>query len=95
MKDKTVAYLLWFFLGTLGVHRMYCGKWLTGILWFFTFGLFGFGWLLDLFLTSRMVDIANCIYQSKYPFYNNFSFNINNQPINNNIDGNNLPPDWK
>lgn len=77
MKDKTVAYLLWFFLGTLGVHRMYCGKWLTGILWFFTFGLFGFGWLLDLFLTSGMVDYANCIYLSKYSRSNNFSFNIN------------------
>ncbi|MBX4133664.1 NINE protein [Frischella sp. Ac48] len=66
MKDKSLAYILWFFLGVLGVHRMYCGKWITGIIWFLTCGLFGIGWLLDVFLTSRMVDYANAIYKSKY-----------------------------
>lgn len=66
MKDKSLAYILWFFLGVLGVHRMYCGKWITGIIWFLTWGLFGIGWLLDVFLTSRMVDYANAIYKSKY-----------------------------
>lgn len=51
MKSKGVAYLLWFFLGLWGIHRMYCGKWISGFIWLFTFGLFGIGWFLDFFLT--------------------------------------------
>lgn len=61
MKSKGVAYLLWFFLGWAGVHRMYCGKWVSGLIWLFTFGLLGVGWFIDLFLTSGMVDMANAI----------------------------------
>lgn len=46
-KDKWVAFVLAFFLGYLGVHRFYEGKTGTGILWLFTGGLFGIGWLVD------------------------------------------------
>lgn len=59
MKSKFIAFLLWLFFGYLGFHRMYCDKWGTGILWLLTCGLFGFGWFIDLFLISNMVDIAN------------------------------------
>ena len=61
MKSKGVAYLLWFFLGWAGIHRFYCGKWFTGLIWMFTFGRLGVGWFLDLFLTSGMVDMANLL----------------------------------
>ena len=30
-RNTLIGYLLWFFLGHLGVHRMYVGKWLTGV----------------------------------------------------------------
>lgn len=50
---------MWFFLGWAGVHRFYCEKWLTGLIWLLTFGLFGVGWFIDLFLTAGMVDHAN------------------------------------
>ena len=30
-KSVGIAYLLWFFLGTLGVHRFYLGQWATGL----------------------------------------------------------------
>lgn len=46
-KNKWVAFLLCFFLGTLGVHRFYEGKIATGILWLLTAGLLGIGWLVD------------------------------------------------
>lgn len=47
-KNKWVAFLLCFFLGYLGIHRFYEGKIGTGILYFFTGGLFGIGWFVDL-----------------------------------------------
>jgi TM2 domain-containing membrane protein YozV len=65
MRNKGIAYVLWFFLGFMGIHRMYCGKWITGFVWLFTCGVFGIGWFLDLFLTSGMVDYANLIDNSK------------------------------
>jgi len=51
--SKTVGYLLWMF-GFTGAHRFYYGKTASGILWFFTFGLFGIGWLVDAFLIPAM-----------------------------------------
>jgi TM2 domain-containing membrane protein YozV len=45
----TVGYLLWIF-GFTGAHRFYFGKPITGTIWFFTLGLLGIGWLVDLFL---------------------------------------------
>lgn len=47
-KDKKVALLLCVFFGQLGVHRFYEGRIGTGILWMFTLGLFGIGWLADI-----------------------------------------------
>ncbi|MCL1881592.1 MAG: NINE protein [Oscillospiraceae bacterium] len=46
-KDKWLAFWLCFFLGYLGIHRFYEGKIGTGVLWLFTFGLCGIGWLVD------------------------------------------------
>lgn len=46
-KNKWVAFVLAFFIGYLGAHRFYEGKIGTGLLWFFTGGLFGIGWLVD------------------------------------------------
>jgi len=61
MKDKTIAYLLWCgcFLGVCGLHRIYNGKYGTGFLWLFTFGLAGIGQAIDLFTIPGMVEDAN------------------------------------
>ena len=50
---KTLGYILWLF-GFTGSHRFYYGRPVTGTIWFFTFGLFLVGWLIDLFLIPRM-----------------------------------------
>ncbi len=47
-KKKWVAFFLCLFLGPLGIHRFYVGKIGTGIIWLFTVGFFGIGWVLDL-----------------------------------------------
>lgn len=51
--SKTIGYLLWLF-GFTGAHRFYFGRRKTGLLWFFTLGLLGIGWLIDLFLIPSM-----------------------------------------
>ena len=48
-----LGYLLWIF-GFIGAHRFYYGKQVTGVIWFFTLGLFFIGWIIDLFLIPSM-----------------------------------------
>jgi TM2 domain-containing membrane protein YozV len=50
---KSVGYLLWIF-GFLGSHRFYFGRPISGTIWFFTLGLLGIGWIIDLFLIPSM-----------------------------------------
>ncbi len=50
---KSIGYILWIF-GFLGAHRFYFGRPVSGTIWFFTFGLLGVGWLIDLFLIPSM-----------------------------------------
>lgn len=49
-KSKVVALLLCIFLGCFGVHRFYVGKIGSGILYLFTCGLLGIGWVVDIIL---------------------------------------------
>jgi TM2 domain-containing membrane protein YozV len=48
-----VGYLLWIF-GFTGAHRFYFGKPVSGVILFFTAGLCGIGWLIDVFLIPGM-----------------------------------------
>lgn len=57
--DYSVAWLLQTFLGYLGIHRFYLGKWRTGLLWLFTLGLFGIGWAYDFCTLNRKIDELN------------------------------------
>ncbi len=58
-KDYNAAWLLLVFLGLLGAHRLYMGKWLTGILWMFTGGLFLCGYLYDLWTLNDQLTVIN------------------------------------
>ncbi len=53
-----IGYLLWIF-GFTGAHRFYYGKPVSGTIWFFTFGLLGIGWLVDVFLIPGMEKKAD------------------------------------
>ena len=46
--SRTVALVLAVLLGGIGVHRFYVGKIGTGILYLFTGGLFGIGYIVDI-----------------------------------------------
>lgn len=61
VRDKPslpVAYglLLLGWFGFCGLHRFYVGRWVSGLIWLFTFGLLGIGQFIDLFLLPRMAD---------------------------------------
>ncbi len=51
--SMAIGYLFWL-IGFTGAHRFYFGKPISGAIWFFTFGLLGVGWLIDLFLIPSM-----------------------------------------
>jgi TM2 domain-containing membrane protein YozV len=57
--DYSVAWLLLTFLGVFGIHRMYMGKWFTGILYLLTGGLLGFGYLYDFWTLNDQITILN------------------------------------
>ena len=49
-KNKWVAFFLCLFFGFFGAHKFYEGKIGMGILYLFTLGLFGIGWIVDCIL---------------------------------------------
>ena len=57
--DYTAAWLLLTFLGPLGIHRFYMGKWGTGILYLLTGGLFLVGVLYDFCTLNGQVSELN------------------------------------
>jgi TM2 domain-containing membrane protein YozV len=62
MKNTGLAYLfamLGFLTPAAGVHRIYLGRPVSGLLYLLTWGFLGIGTMIDFFLIPRMVDDAN------------------------------------
>ena len=57
--DYTIAWLLLTFLGFFGAHRFYMGKWISGVIYFFTGGLFLVGYLYDMWTLNQQVSEKN------------------------------------
>ncbi len=74
-KSVIAAYLIWFFLGAFGIHRMYLGRWISGIILlaltlaggglsvilvgYLPLAIAGLWWLLDALLIPGMVNASN------------------------------------
>lgn len=72
MKNDKVAFLLCVFLGFFGIHWFYLGNFKKGILYLFTGGLFGIGWMVDI-IRFGISCIANIIRSTPH---NHNSYNI-------------------
>jgi TM2 domain-containing membrane protein YozV len=57
--DYNIAWILLTFLGLFGVHRMYMGKWISGILYLFTGGLLGIGIIYDFWTLNDQITLIN------------------------------------
>ena len=57
--DYNIAWILLTFLGLFGVHRMYMEKWLTGLLYLVTGGLFGIGYIYDYWTLNEQLSQIN------------------------------------
>jgi len=57
--DYSVAWILLTFLGAFGIHRFYLGKWVTGIIYLVTLGLFGIGLIYDFWTLNSQISELN------------------------------------
>ncbi len=55
------AYLFWLLglFGICGIHRFYAGRYISGIIWLLTGGLFFIGQLIDMVMLPRMIEDYN------------------------------------
>ena len=62
-KKGLTAFLFWLpgLLGICGIQRFYLNRPLSGLLWLFTFGLFGLGQLYDLLFMGSLVRETNML----------------------------------
>lgn len=66
-RDYTQAWFLLTFLGIFGIHRMYMGKWPTGVIYFCTGGLLLLGVLYDFWkLHDQQIDEAFTPWEFKW-----------------------------
>lgn len=57
--DYNVAWILLTFLGLFGIHRFYQGKWISGILYLLTGGLFTVGIIYDFWTLNEQISLIN------------------------------------
>ena len=57
--DFNLCWLLLTFLGAFGVHRMYMGKWVSGLIYLCTLGLFGLGYIYDFWTLNDQISLIN------------------------------------
>jgi TM2 domain-containing membrane protein YozV len=59
--DYNLAWILLTFLGVFGIHRFYLGKWLTGLVYLCTGGLFLIGVIYDFWTLNQQISEINIV----------------------------------
>jgi TM2 domain-containing membrane protein YozV len=69
--QTNTAYILWLLctVGICGGHRLYSGRIASGLIYLFTFGVFGLGQLVDLIFIPGMVEKRNIYLRGLYGSY--------------------------
>lgn len=69
-RSYPTAYALWCFclLSVCGVHRIYARRYFSGFFYLITFGFFGIGQFIDLFLIPGMIDEENLKIKALYGY---------------------------
>jgi len=57
--DYSIAWLLMTYLGIFGLHRFYMKKWVTGLLYLASVGLFGVGIFYDYWTLNQQISHLN------------------------------------
>ncbi len=58
--DYTLCWILLTFLGLFGVHRLFMGgKWISGLIYLISGGIFGLGYLYDFWTLNEQVSQMN------------------------------------
>ncbi|MDD3813057.1 MAG: TM2 domain-containing protein [Desulfocapsaceae bacterium] len=57
--DYNLAWILLTFLGLFGIHRFYMGKWISGIIYLLTGGIFGLGYIYDFWTLNDQISLLN------------------------------------
>ena len=57
--DYNISWILLTFLGVLGIHSFYMGKWMSGLLYFLTGGLFLIGYAYDFWTLNQQISEIN------------------------------------
>lgn len=94
-KNMIVVYLLWFFLGAFGIHRLYLSWTKTGVLMLISWPLMiftgGFSmliptalWIIDIFYTYTMVNDYNAYQDKGYMYELNKAQKAENKSSENN-----------
>ena len=74
MKNDIVDMILCICFGYLGIHKFYEGNTKVGLIYLFTLGLFGIGWIIDIFVLGKKLVL-------KYKKNNNLVISYDPQPI--------------
>ncbi|MBU0664596.1 MAG: TM2 domain-containing protein [Proteobacteria bacterium] len=57
--DYNLAWIFLTFLGLFGIHRFYMGKWISGIIYLITGGIFGLGYIYDFWTLNNQISLLN------------------------------------
>lgn len=57
--DYSISWLLLTFTGIFGFHRFYMGKWVSGLLYLVTLGIFGIGYIYDFWTLNEQISLIN------------------------------------